>query len=204
MDQDINLAVIGCDVCGYFRNGVAIKSSISLIALDFIRNVIRSVEHGIKGVDLFDGHGRSIRENGVLVKLSLSQTHLEDLQNRRPGSYNNGSASISKGTGNGPAVSSGISNTGNESDLSFQVNSGSHVKLCVSAGGGRSLCLLKASLLHKRTSTDISGGSEGDAWRSQERNQKSKTEEHGWKFNIGFLGEMIWIMTTISWAVAKL
>ena len=121
VDENVNLTVVGFDSLGNFGNGVSVKSLVSLVFLNIVRDVLRGIEDGVKRVNLGNFHLGSIGKSGIFVELSLLESHLENLQNWRPSSNDDGSSLIGKGLGNGPSVSGGISNTSNEGNLSGQV-----------------------------------------------------------------------------------
>mmetsp|Transcript_7730 Transcript_7730/g.21533 ORF Transcript_7730/g.21533 Transcript_7730/m.21533 type:complete len:293 (-) Transcript_7730:315-1193(-) len=95
VDQDVNLSVVGGNSFSDFGNRVSVKSSVTLIGLDFIRNIVGCIKDSIKRVNLFNDHGRSVGKFRVFLELSFSQAHLENLQNRRPSSHNDSGPGIS-------------------------------------------------------------------------------------------------------------
>mmetsp|Transcript_25513 Transcript_25513/g.73416 ORF Transcript_25513/g.73416 Transcript_25513/m.73416 type:complete len:344 (-) Transcript_25513:25-1056(-) len=167
MNKDINLSVVLFDGGSNLRDSVSLKTIVTLVVLNVFRNILRGIKYSIKRVNLFDDHLGSVGKSGILVKLTLLHSHFENLQNRRPGSYDNGGSSISQSLGNSPTVSSGISYTSDESNLSFQIRTSHHGKFGLasmrrsSRGYSSGNSTEAASANGKRGTESRSGGDQG-------------------------------------------
>mmetsp|Transcript_6792 Transcript_6792/g.10849 ORF Transcript_6792/g.10849 Transcript_6792/m.10849 type:complete len:264 (+) Transcript_6792:459-1250(+) len=92
MDEDVDFAVVGLDGLGGFLDGVAVESSVTFVIFDFLRDVIGRVKDGIERVYLLDDHFAAIGEVGIGVEGALLESALEDSEDWRPCSDDDGGA----------------------------------------------------------------------------------------------------------------
>mmetsp|Transcript_409 Transcript_409/g.873 ORF Transcript_409/g.873 Transcript_409/m.873 type:complete len:264 (-) Transcript_409:389-1180(-) len=90
VDEDVDFAVVGLDGLGGFFDGVATESCVTFVIFDFIGYVVGAVEDGIQRVDLLDDHLVAVGESGIVVKRSPLEPILENFEDWRPCSNNDG------------------------------------------------------------------------------------------------------------------